>query len=47
MDLFRSQWEIDVKKKARHVLRERKLNQTMELPDPADIAKMALRKMNF
>ena len=37
MDLYRSQWEVDVKKKARHVLRERKLNMTVHLPDPADI----------
>ena len=41
MDLYRSQWEVDVKKKARHVLRERKLNMTVHLPDPADIAKLA------
>ena len=41
MDLFRSQWEVDVKRKARHVMRERKHNKTVELPDPSDIATLA------
>ena len=41
MDKYKSSWEVDVKKRARHVLRERKLNAMTELPDPADIAKFA------
>ena len=38
IDKFRFNWSTDVKKRARHVLRERKLNTTVELPDPNDIA---------
>ena len=41
MDKYKASWEVDVKKRARHVLRERKLNAMTELPDPADIAKLA------
>ena len=32
---------IYVKKRARHVLRDRKLNAPVQLPDPEDIAKLA------
>ena len=38
MEKFKFNWSTDVKKRARHVLRERKLNTTVELPDPNDIA---------
>ena len=41
MEMFKYNWSTDVKKRARHVLRERKLNQKVELPDPNDIAKLA------
>ena len=41
MEMFKYNWSTDVKKRARHVLRERKLNQKVELPDPIDIATLA------
>ena len=41
MDKFKYNWSTDVKRRARHVLRERKLNHTVELPDPKDIATYA------
>ena len=41
MEMFKYNWSTDVKKRARHVLRERKLNQKVELPDPNDIAILA------
>ena len=34
-------WQADVMKRARHCLRERKLNETIELPDPKDITTFA------
>jgi len=43
MDKYKASWEVDVKKRACHLLRERKLNAMTELPDPADIAKLAQR----
>ena len=33
MEMFKYNWSTDVKKRARHVLRERKLNQKVELPE--------------
>ena len=41
IEKFNYNWSTDVKKRARHVLRERKLNATVELPDPKDIARLA------
>ena len=41
MEMFKYNWSTDVKRRARHVLRERKLNQRVELPDPNDIAILA------
>lgn len=41
MEKFQFNWSTDVKRRARHVLRERKLNNTVELPDPKDIAILA------
>ena len=41
MEIFKYNWATDVKKRARHVLRERKLNVVVELPDPKDIATLA------
>ena len=41
IEKFKYNWSTDVKKRARHVLRERKLNATVELPDPKDIARFA------
>ena len=41
MEKFKYNWGTDVKRRARHVLRERKLNSTVELPDPKDIAILA------
>ena len=41
MEKFQYNWSTDVKRRARHVLRERKLNTTVELPDPKDIAILA------
>ena len=41
MEKFQYNWSTDVKKRARHVLRERKLNETIQLPDPKDIATLA------
>ena len=41
IEKFNYNWSTDVKKRARHVLRERKLNATVELPDPKDIARFA------
>ena len=41
MEVFKYNWATDVKKRARHVLRERKLNVVVELPDPQDIATLA------
>ena len=41
MEMFKYNWSTDVKRRARHVLRERKLNQKVELPDPNDIAILA------
>ena len=41
IEKFKYNWSTDVKKRARHVLRERKLNATVELPDPKDIARLA------
>ena len=38
MQLYKMNWQVDVLKRARHCLRERKLNATIELPDPKDIA---------
>ena len=38
MQLYKLNWQVDVLKRARHCLRERKLNVTIELPDPKDIA---------
>ena len=38
MQLYKMNWQVDVLKRARHCLRERKLNVTIELPDPKDIA---------
>ena len=41
MEMFKYNWSTDVKKRARHVLKERKLNTVVELPDPKDIALLA------
>ena len=41
MEIFKYNWSTDVKRRARHVLKERKLNQKVELPDPNDIATLA------
>ena len=41
MEKFQYNWSTDVKRRARHVQRERKLNSTVELPDPKDIAILA------
>ena len=41
MQLYKLNWQVDVLKRARHCLRERKLNVSIELPDPKDIAKFA------
>ena len=41
LEKFTIHWGNDVKKRARHVLRDRKLNATVQLPDPEDIAKLA------
>ena len=41
MDKYATSWEIDVKKRARHILRDTKLNAVNELPDPEDRAKLA------
>ena len=41
MEMFKYNWSTDVKRRARHVLKERKLNQKVELPDPNDIATLA------
>ena len=41
MDKYAASWEIGVKKRARHILRDRKLNTVNELPDPEDISKLA------
>ena len=41
LEKFTIHWGNDVKKRARHVLRDRKLNTTVQLPDPEDIAKLA------
>ena len=41
MEMFKYNWSTDVKKRAWHVLKERKLNTEVELPDPKDIALLA------
>ena len=41
MQLYKLNWQVDVLKRARHCLREKKLNVSIELPDPKDIAKFA------
>jgi len=40
MDKYKASWEVDVKKRARHVLRERKLNAMTELPDQINTEKV-------
>ena len=41
MQLYKLNWQVDVLKRARHCLREKKLNVSIELPDPKDIAEFA------
>ena len=40
IEKFNYNWSTDVKKRARHVLRERNLNHTVELPDPTTLPNM-------
>ncbi len=41
VERFRQHWCTDVKKKARHVMRQRRMNKRQELPVPQDIVKLA------
>jgi hypothetical protein len=41
VERFSQHWYTDVKKKARHVLRQRRINKRQELPVPQDIVKLA------
>ena len=40
MEIFNYNWSTDLKNRARHVLRERNLNHTVELPDPTTLPNM-------